>query len=200
MMTQDELLALIDQAAAEGWTKLDLSGQELTELPAAIGKLTQLETLILGKVTGWRQQDGKYTPILATNQLRTLPPALKKLEHLQALNLSANPWSGIPEVVFELPSLTSLTLAATELLEIPQSIMQLHSLAQLDLSDNQISEIPESIAQLTQLTRLHLGNNQISEIPKAIAQLTQLTQLSLWEQPNQRDPRIDRSAHAAHPA
>ncbi|WP_215608354.1 hypothetical protein [Leptothoe spongobia] len=48
-MTKDELLALIDQAATEGWTKLDLSGQGLTELPEEIGKLSQLEQLILGK-------------------------------------------------------------------------------------------------------------------------------------------------------
>ena len=49
-MTKDELLALIDQAAAEGWTELDLSGQGLTlELPEEIFKLTQLEKLILGK-------------------------------------------------------------------------------------------------------------------------------------------------------
>jgi internalin A len=48
-MSPDELLQLIDQAAAEGWTELDLAGQGLTELPPEIGKLNQLETLILGK-------------------------------------------------------------------------------------------------------------------------------------------------------
>ena len=48
-MTREELLLLIAQAATEGWTKLDLSGQGLTELPPEIGRLTQLETLILGK-------------------------------------------------------------------------------------------------------------------------------------------------------
>jgi internalin A len=48
-MTQDELLALIEQAAAENWTELDLSGQGLTALPPEIGKLTQLESLILGR-------------------------------------------------------------------------------------------------------------------------------------------------------
>lgn len=48
-MTQEELLVLIDRAAAEGWTELDLAGLGLTELPGEIGKLTQLETLILGK-------------------------------------------------------------------------------------------------------------------------------------------------------
>jgi hypothetical protein len=31
-MTHEELLALIDQAADEGWTELDLSGQGLTQL------------------------------------------------------------------------------------------------------------------------------------------------------------------------
>jgi len=42
-MTRDELLRLIDQAARERWTKLDLSGQELTELPPEIGRLTNLK-------------------------------------------------------------------------------------------------------------------------------------------------------------
>ncbi|MGB5975040.1 MAG: hypothetical protein WBG38_17070, partial [Nodosilinea sp.] len=72
-MTQDELLALIDQAAAEGWTELDLAGQGLTELPPEIGKLTQLETLILGKVEKWEYPDGKPTPQLLTNSLAELP-------------------------------------------------------------------------------------------------------------------------------
>ena len=53
-MTPEELRLLIDQAADEGWTELDLSGKNLTELPPEIGKLTQLETLILGKVEKWK--------------------------------------------------------------------------------------------------------------------------------------------------
>jgi internalin A len=32
-MTQDELLQIIEQAAANGATELDLSGSDLTELP-----------------------------------------------------------------------------------------------------------------------------------------------------------------------
>ena len=45
-MTPDELLQLIDKAADEGQTELDLAGLE--ELPPQIGKYTQLETLVLG--------------------------------------------------------------------------------------------------------------------------------------------------------
>ncbi len=52
-MTPDErkaeLIALIDRAAAERWTTLDLAGKGLTELPPEIGKLTNLKTLVLGR-------------------------------------------------------------------------------------------------------------------------------------------------------
>ncbi|MFN6537495.1 MAG: hypothetical protein RM021_014130 [Nostoc sp. EkiNYC01] len=41
-MTQDELLVLIEQAAAEGRKTLDLSGKELTKIPEALAKLTNL--------------------------------------------------------------------------------------------------------------------------------------------------------------
>ena len=55
-MTREELLALIDRAAAEGWTELDLAGKDLTELPPEIGKLTQVKTLILGKIVYERSE------------------------------------------------------------------------------------------------------------------------------------------------
>lgn len=50
-MTAERAMQLIEQAAAEGWTELDLSGLGLTEVTAVVGELTQLETLIFGK---WR--------------------------------------------------------------------------------------------------------------------------------------------------
>jgi internalin A len=37
-MTREELLQLIDKAADEGSTELDLAGLELEELPPEIGK------------------------------------------------------------------------------------------------------------------------------------------------------------------
>ena len=121
-MTSTELLDLIDQAAAEGWTELDLSGQGLTELPKEIGKLTQLKTLILGKVDEWKWGNDEYTPQLVTNELRSLPDELTALENLQSLDLSGNPLQTIPDCVFQLQGLESLRLTAVGLTAIPEAI------------------------------------------------------------------------------
>ena len=44
-VTQDKLIRLIDQAAAENWMTLELAGEGLSDLPPGIGKLTKLKTL-----------------------------------------------------------------------------------------------------------------------------------------------------------
>ena len=52
-MTETQLLQVIEQAAIEAVTELDLSGNQLTALPPEIGKLTQLKKLIVGKYRYW---------------------------------------------------------------------------------------------------------------------------------------------------
>jgi Leucine-rich repeat (LRR) protein len=63
MMESQDLLRLIDRRAAEDrWKELDLAGMNLTELPAEIVKLSQLEKLILGK---WDENTGDLQAILS---------------------------------------------------------------------------------------------------------------------------------------
>ncbi|MEH2362140.1 leucine-rich repeat domain-containing protein [Nostoc sp.] len=179
-MTQDELLVLIDRAVAEGWRELDLSGQELTELPVEIGKLQQLESLILGKkVEGYEEVGSRYLEKVSGNNLKTLPLELLGLPNLRKLDISGNPLESIPDVVTQILHLEELILIRVELTEIPDAIANLTNLTQLDLSDNQITQIPEAIANLTNLTQLDLSYNQITQIPEAITNLTNLTQLHL---------------------
>ncbi|MCC3504776.1 MULTISPECIES: COR domain-containing protein [unclassified Microcoleus] len=178
-MTREELLQLIDKAADEGQTELDLAGLGLEELPPEIGKCTQLETLVLGKVEDWEWVDGKHTPKLITNQLSTLPEELRSLINLRSINLSSNPFGKMPELLLEMKQLESLNLTSIDLTEIPEAIGKLPNLTKLDLGSNQITFIPEAIAQLSHLTQLYLNNNQITFIPEAIAQLSNLTRLNL---------------------
>jgi len=57
-MTREEAVRRIHRAAEEKLTKLDLSGLGLEELPPEIGKCTQLEKLVLGKVERWQGFNG----------------------------------------------------------------------------------------------------------------------------------------------
>ncbi|HEY9629419.1 MAG TPA: leucine-rich repeat domain-containing protein [Coleofasciculaceae cyanobacterium] len=171
-MTREELLELIDRAADEGWTELDLSGKGLTELPAEIGKLTQLETLILGN---WDQEKEEWVG----NQLTDLPNAIAQLRNLKELYLSSNQISAIPDAIAQLTNLTVLNIWDNQISAIPDAIAQLTNLTVLALSSNQISAIPDAIAQLTNLEVLYLSSNQISAIPDAITQLTNLQDLFL---------------------
>ncbi|MBD2490991.1 leucine-rich repeat domain-containing protein [Aulosira sp. FACHB-615] len=179
-MTQDELLALIEQAATEGWRELDLSGQDLVELPGEIDKLKQLESLILGKkVEGYEFVGNRYLEKVSGNNLKTLPHELLGLPNLRKLDISGNPLESIPDVVTQILHLEELILIRVELTEISDAIAKLTNLRQLDLSSNKITEIPDAIAQLTNLRQLDLSHNKITEIPDAIAQLTNLRQLDL---------------------
>jgi Leucine-rich repeat (LRR) protein len=61
-MTQAELLHLIAQAVAEGWTELNLASHDLTELPPELANLTQLKRLNLsgnplGEIPQWIRAD-----------------------------------------------------------------------------------------------------------------------------------------------
>jgi internalin A len=179
-MTQDELLQLIDQAAEEGWTELDLSGKGLTELPPEIGKLTQLETLILGRVgRGHEQVGNRILQKVVSNDLTFLPNELANLTQLRKIDLSGIPLEAFPDWITAYQSLEELIAVRINLEAIPDSLAQLQSLQQLYLNSNQISAIPDSLAQLQSLQQLDLSSNQISAIPDSLAQLQSLQQLNL---------------------
>ena len=69
-MSRDELIALIDQAADDEWTKLDLSSKGLTELPPEIGKLTNLTQLSL-----------------SYNQIKVIPECIEQMTTLATLEM-----------------------------------------------------------------------------------------------------------------
>ncbi|MGB3790014.1 MAG: leucine-rich repeat domain-containing protein, partial [Phormidesmis sp.] len=170
-VTKDELLRLIDEAAADGRPTLDLAGMEIDELPPEIGKLTNLKTLVLGL---WDKKRGSRG-----NKLTTLPDEIGQLTGLRSLFLGYNRFEELPEVVGKLGKLRSLDLSSNQLSTLPEIVGQLQSLTLLDLSSNQLSTLPEIVGQLQSLTSLDLRSNQLSTLPESVGELQSLTSLDL---------------------
>ena len=194
-MTRKEAVRRIHRAAEEKLTQLDLSGLGLEELPPEIGKCTQLETLVLGKLDEEKEEwvGNKLTEFpdavlqltnlkilnLSRNQITSIPEAIGQLSNLTQLDLMSNQITAIPEALGQLSNLTGLDLMSNQITSIPEALGQLSNLTQLDLWANKITSIPEALGQLSNLTRLNLVSSQITSIPEALGQLSNLTQLSL---------------------
>ncbi|MCV3214843.1 CHAT domain-containing protein [Plectonema radiosum NIES-515] len=175
-MTEKELLQLIEQAATEGATELDLSGKDLTALPAEIGKLTQLKKLILGK---YQFNEKGYIVGTIGNNLSVLPAEIGLLNHLEELQVVANNLTSLPNKFGQLTNLQTLKLYNNQLSSLPPEFGQLTNLQSLNLYNNQLSSLPQEIVQLTNLQTLYLRDNQLSSLPQEIVQLTNLQSLNL---------------------
>ncbi len=185
-MDRDEVLALIDRAALEGWTELDLINEAVTELPSEIGQLTQLQRLHLwgNDLAALPTEIGKLTHLrtlnLGGNDLKTLPPQLWELVRLEELDLEYNQLRTLPEEIAQLIQLKSLNLRDTQLATLPREIGELTQLQLLTLSDNDLMSLPPDIGRLKRLRSLDLPSNNLTLLPREIGRLTQLQSLDLW--------------------
>ncbi|WP_448570208.1 COR domain-containing protein [Trichothermofontia sp.] len=185
-MTNDELQQLIEKAAQEDATSLDLSWKRLTELPESIGKLTQLKKLNL-----------------SGNQLSILPESIGCLSNLEILSLNQNPLSELPTSIGQLNNLIELELWQNKLRKLPESIGNLANLCTLHLShfhvsdeywflisklrnlkilylwQNSLTKISKEIALLNQLKKLYIGYNEIKILAEEIGELSHLSYLGL---------------------
>src|ERR671933_598602 len=116
-MTEEELLRVIEQAAQEGVTELDLSSKRLKVLLPEIGRLTQLKKLILGKYMG--DLFGS-----ARNNLSALPAQIGQLRQLEELQVVSNQLSTLPGEIGQLTPLRSLHLIENQLSTLPREIGQ----------------------------------------------------------------------------
>ena len=89
-MTTEIALQKIAQAKAEGWKTLDLAGLDLEELPPELWELTQLETLILGKLDEDKEK-------WFGNRLKEIPEAIVSLTNLTHLYLGSHQLSSLPK-------------------------------------------------------------------------------------------------------
>lgn len=173
---------------------LDLSDNRLTHLPAWLGELEHLQTLILSGNTGLPTD--LFIPLIP--QLQTLefcamewtqlPTSVYRLSSLKSLDISNN---GIEELAVELGQLTQLKHLKTSenaLKRLPKTIGRLSQLRSLDLSHNQLTQLPKTLGQCQQFDHLNLSNNRLRVLPRSIGQLAQLSELILSDNRLKRLP------------
>ncbi|XP_026687807.1 protein flightless-1 homolog, partial [Diaphorina citri] len=169
---------------SETWTKvevLNLSSNELSALPPALTKLSNLRRLFVNN-----------------NKLdfEGVPSGIGKLSALEIFSAASNRLEMIPEGLCrinnplghfhlrQLPSLTNLTTlrmrnTQRNLANMPQSLSNLVLLSELDLSHNEFTKVPESLYTLVSLKRINLSNNKITELSNSIETWTKVEVLNL---------------------
>ncbi|CAG5133634.1 unnamed protein product [Candidula unifasciata] len=174
-----------------GQKKLKIQGRDLMHLPKAVFRLIELEVLDLSpereacldyKLSTLPAEIGKLlnltTLLLDTNELLEVPVEITLLTNLERLALSNNHLSELPNGIQRLQKLTSLHLANNKFSKFPAEVCEITCLVFLDFSDNFLRALPSTISKLTNLETLLLFINQLTKLPDTIVHMTNLR--CLW--------------------
>lgn len=109
--------------------KMSLRGNKIKRLSPEIGKLYNLQILILSNC-----------------KMKQLPDEISKLKNLQELNLFNNKLVTLPDGVGSLRNLEVFLVAKNRLIYLPSSIRTMENLRRMDISYNNLS--PNEIEEL----------------------------------------------------
>jgi Leucine-rich repeat (LRR) protein len=125
--------------------------------------------------------------VLASNNLKSLPPACSTWVQLHYLEISGNKLSDLPDGLQALQSLDTLYLDENRFTRFPRVLLRGLSPRLVSLTSNQLTRIPQDIDQLAHTEVLDLRRNQIARIPRAtlraIARMPRLKELRLANNP-----------------
>lgn len=165
--------ARITRAKFADDTVLDLSGLGLSAVPASIGEFKHLERLDLSR-NNLRELPTSIGNLnlrllyLSGNKLREVPAAIGNLNLLQSLVLDGNQIRDLPSSVRNLQWLVYLNMGRNRLQSVPAAIGDLKQLVTLELYDNDLLELPIFLTGLKGLRRLTLSGNQHLGLPPEV--------------------------------
>ncbi|ORZ06799.1 hypothetical protein BCR41DRAFT_311419 [Lobosporangium transversale] len=185
--------------------ELDMSFNELTDIPEAIGRLIRLRKLWLfgnrigpdlpksmSELTRLRKLDIRQNGILNIDSINNLPSLEELLIDYNSNVTLNNSFKSLTKAsLFKCNmtninikgtanTLTFLNMSSNKLSNLAPTLFEhLCSLEVLKLDNNGITSLPETIACLKRLKHLSLSANQLSSIPEEIGQLNSLLELDL---------------------
>jgi Leucine-rich repeat (LRR) protein len=175
-------------------TYCDLSDNMIKELPPAIGRMDELQTLLVNKnMIPWRgipmgpqglpklkMLKGLY---FMDNKIEQCPWEFGLCTSLQNLAISRNRYlTVLPDELGDLPRIRSLACNDCKLASIPKMLYtKTTMLRDLDLSTNSITSLPDTVGKLLSLESLYLSRNRLSGLPPTIGALSNLKELCIEE-------------------
>lgn len=132
-------------------TELDLSNNDLQDVPNELGKLKRLVQLDL-----------------SNNNLQQLSPNMGNMDGLVFMNVENNQLVELPDNMWKMESLVIVRANFNSITFLSDSIKLCPSLSQLLLSNNKLKMLPETIAETPKLFVLNVMDNQIMSIPSMV--------------------------------
>lgn len=148
----EEILSL-----AETLEVLDLSDNQLTELPDTISQLKNLKIIFF-----------------ARNNFTVFPSILIKCTALSMIGFKSNHIQTVPENAFP-PLLKWLILTDNKIEKLPKSIGDCRLLQKCILAGNLIEELPAEMMNCVNLELLRVSANKLKSIPKWLFELPNLS-------------------------
>lgn len=139
---------------------LDLSNNQLSDLPANFAKLTKLKRLFL-----------------SFNQFQHIPRVLSQCPELIMIAFKGNQITEFSE--HSLPQSTQwLILTDNQLTQLPDSMGELTKLKKLALAGNQLTHLPVTMQNCTALELVRLSANKLTQLDDWLFELPKLTWLA----------------------
>jgi hypothetical protein len=156
----DEIFELADTLE-----KLDLSYNNLSELPPDFGRLKKLKILFCSE-----------------NPFTVLPEVLADCPLLDIAGFKANKINTIPAKSLN-ANLRWLILTNNNITELPAEIGNCKRMQKLMLAGNQLTELPQQLSNCSNLELLRISANRLSELPRWLLQMPKLSWLAFSGNP-----------------
>ncbi|PQJ84878.1 leucine-rich repeat-containing protein kinase family protein [Aliivibrio sifiae] len=146
-----EILSLADSLEI-----LDLSNNQLTDLPIEMTKLTKLKVFFA-----------------SNNPFTVFPNTLALCKSLEMIGFKSCQIQHVPENAFP-EKLRWLILTDNQVNVLPNSLGNCHLMQKLALAGNKLTELPKNLSQLHSLELLRISANQLTECPEQLLDLPKL--------------------------